>query len=135
MTGSRWQVVAAIIERDGRFLLGKRSPHKQSAPGVWHAVCGRVEPGESEGSALEREVREETGLSVRAIEKVHEADTRDGRARMHWWVAQPLDELPAHLAQDEHTELRWVSVEEMRALSPTFPEDIELFARWAERAR
>jgi 8-oxo-dGTP diphosphatase len=130
MTHSRYLVVAALIERDGRFLLGKRSAHKQSAPGVWHAVCGRVELGESEQSALSREVSEETGLAVRVREKIAEADTRDGLARIHWWVAEPLDDRPAQLLQDEHSELRWVSLEEMWALSPVFPEDLHLFEAW-----
>lgn len=126
-------MVAALLERGGCFLLGKRSPHKQSAPGVWHAICGRVEPGESQAAALEREVMGETALAVRALDIVHEADTRDGRARIYWWTARILDERPARLAQDEHTELRWFSVSELRQLSPLFPEDLELFERWAAR--
>ncbi len=43
------------------------------------------------------------------------------------------DDRPARLLQDEHTELRWLSVEEMRGLPDVFPEDIELFARWQAR--
>ena len=122
-------VVAAVIERDGRYLLGKRSPSKPSAPGFWHAICGRVEVGESESEAVQREVLEETGLLVRAVRQVWQADTRDAAARIHWWRAQPLDERPAQLLQDEHTELCWVTVREMRELDPVFPEDLRLFAR------
>ena len=29
------QVVAAVICRDNKFLLGKRATHKKSAPGYW----------------------------------------------------------------------------------------------------
>lgn len=129
MTDSKLHVVAAIIGRDGRFLLGKRSAAKRSAPGVWHAVCGRVEPGESEVDAIQREVLEETGLWVRAVDKVWQADTRDGTARIHWWRVETLDARPARLLQDEHSELRWVNVPEMRELHPVFLEDVELFAR------
>jgi 8-oxo-dGTP pyrophosphatase MutT (NUDIX family) len=78
---------------------------------------------------VEREVREETGLRVRATECVWQADTRDGTARIHWWRVQALDERPAELLQDEHSELRWVNLAEMRRLQPVFEEDIELFAR------
>jgi len=106
MSDSRLHVVAAIIERGGRFLLGKRSAAKRSAPGVWHAVCGGVEPGESEVDAVQREVWEETGLLVRAVAKVWQADTRDGTARIHWWRVETLDARPARLLQDEHSELR-----------------------------
>ena len=129
MANAKLLVVAAVLERDGRFLLGKRSLSKSSAPGIWHALCGRVEVGESEAEAVQREVQEESGLLVRAIVQVWQADTRDGTARMHWWRVQTLDERQALLLQDEHTELRWVSVREMRDLDPIFTEDIELFAR------
>jgi 8-oxo-dGTP pyrophosphatase MutT (NUDIX family) len=129
MSDAKQLVVAAVIEREGRFLLGKRNLTKRSAPGFWHALCGRVEPGESEAEAVQREVLEESGLRVRATEQVWQADTRDGIARMHWWRVQTLDERPAQLLQDEHTELRWVSVQEMRELDPVFTEDVELFAR------
>ena len=118
MSDAKQLVVAAIIEHGGRFLLGKRSLTKQSAPGFWHALCGRVEPGESEAEAVQREVLEESGLRVCAIEQVWQADTRDGIARIYWWRVQALDERPAQLLQDEHTELRWVSVSEMRDLAP-----------------
>lgn len=127
-------VVAAVIERGGRFLLGKRSTNKQSAPGVWHAVCGRVESGESEAEGVQREVFEETGLSVRALERVWQADTRDGTARIHWWRVQLLDDRPAQLLEHEHSELRWVTAREMRDLDPVFADDVELFARLSSEA-
>lgn len=48
----------------GRLLLVLRGhdPHR----GRWSLPGGRVEAGESPERAIEREVREETGLSVRA---------------------------------------------------------------------
>ena len=44
-------VVAAVLERDGRFLLGKRNAHKKAA-GYWCPICGGVEPGEPCGHLL-----------------------------------------------------------------------------------
>lgn len=122
------QVVAAIIERGGRVLFGKRSPQRLAAPGYWCPVSGRIEPGESQAEAVVREVREEVGLGVRAVRKVGECDTHDGTALIHWWLAEPLDEAPAELLGDEHTELCWVTVEEMRRLEPAFAEDVEIIA-------
>ena len=122
-------VVAAILESEGRFLFGKRSAHKSSAAGYWCPICGRVEPGESQAAAVEREVREEVGLDVRAIEKVAECDTRDGKALMHWWRVSLLDDAPARLANDEHTELGWYSLAELRRLEPVFLEDVAILER------
>lgn len=135
MKAERVTVVGVVIERAGRFLVGKRSLHKTSAPGVWHAVTGRVEAGESQAAAVVREVAEETGLSCAPCEKVGEAITRDGSACIHWWRVALLDDHEAVLLGDEHSELRWVSVEEMRRLEPIFPEDVEMFARLSEPAR
>jgi 8-oxo-dGTP diphosphatase len=50
-------------DREGRLLLVQRA----NAPGQgqWSVPGGRVEPGEDDAAALEREMREETGLAVR----------------------------------------------------------------------
>lgn len=122
-------VVAAIIERQGRFLFGRRSPHKLSAPGYWCPISGRIEPGESQAAAVEREVAEEVGLRVRALQKVAECDTHDGSAVIHWWSCEPLDDAPARLANDEHTELAWCSIGELKELTPVFHEDVRIIER------
>lgn len=133
MQRSQLQVVAAIVEREGRFLVGKRSPHKQSAPGYWCPISGCVEAGESQAEAVTRELREESGLAAVALEKVAQCDTRDGTALIHWWLVALLDDAPARLANDEHSELRWVTIEELRRLDPVFEEDLEIFTRVAGR--
>jgi 8-oxo-dGTP pyrophosphatase MutT (NUDIX family) len=132
MSGMKIDVVAAVIEREGRFLLGKRSAHKTKAPGYWCPISGRVEPGESPAEAVVREVHEETGLAAQALEKVAECDTHDGSAVIHWWRVQVPPEAPARLANDEHSELVWVTPEEMRRLDPVFAEDVAIFERVAE---
>jgi 8-oxo-dGTP pyrophosphatase MutT (NUDIX family) len=126
-------VVAVILERDGRFLLGKRSPHKLQAPDYWCPISGHLEAGESQAAAVVREVLEETGLRVAALDCVARCDTHDGRAVMHWWRVQPLDAAPAFLANDEHSALGWFSPEELRKLAPVFEEDIEILLQAAAR--
>jgi len=57
--------VGAVITRDsGELLLVKRG--REPEAGRWSLPGGRVEAGESDQVALVREVREETGLMVRA---------------------------------------------------------------------
>lgn len=132
MQPGKRDVVAAIVERDGRYLFGKRSAHKRSAPGYWCPICGSIEAGERQAEAVVREVREETGLSVRALGKVAECDTHDGSALIHWWRVLPIGAEPARLANDEHSELGWFTLEELRRLSPVFLEDVAIIERAAQ---
>ncbi|MGY1740737.1 MULTISPECIES: NUDIX domain-containing protein [unclassified Blastococcus] len=57
-------VGAVVHDAAGRLLLIRRGT--EPGRGRWSVPGGRVEPGESPAAAVEREVREETGLAVRA---------------------------------------------------------------------
>jgi 8-oxo-dGTP diphosphatase len=57
-------VGAVIKDEAGRLLLIRRG--HEPGKGLWSIPGGRIEPGESDESALMREVREETGLDVTA---------------------------------------------------------------------
>jgi 8-oxo-dGTP diphosphatase len=59
------RVAAAVILRpDGQVLLAQRPPGKAYA-GYWEFPGGKFEPGESPRAALDRELFEELGLTVR----------------------------------------------------------------------
>ena len=56
--------VMALVRREGEILLG-RSPH--FPPGMYSALAGFVEPGETLEQCLAREVEEEVGVQVSGI--------------------------------------------------------------------
>lgn len=120
------QVVAAVIKKQNKFLLGKRSLTKKSAPGYWCPVSGGIEAGETEQEAVVREVFEEVDLVVKANRKLSAFDTRDKSAVIHWWLVDIISG-ESILKNDEHSELGWFSVAEMELLDNVFSEDIELF--------
>ena len=78
MAVQRIPCVGAVIKDDtGRLLLIRRG--HEPAAGLWSIPGGRIEPGESDASALVREVLEETGLTVVAGRLLCEVE-RPGQA-------------------------------------------------------
>ncbi len=61
------KVVAALIEKDGKYLIARRAYGNEEVVGKWEFPGGKVEPGEDEMSAIEREIKEEFELEVKAI--------------------------------------------------------------------
>ena len=57
------RVVAAVIERDGQYLITQRRP-TAVLPLLWEFPGGRVEDGETDADALRREVRHRLGVEV-----------------------------------------------------------------------
>ena len=61
-------VLGAIMTPDGRFLITRRVATKQWAPGAWEISGGGVLSGETSREAVNREIREETGIDVSGCE-------------------------------------------------------------------
>ncbi|HQK20112.1 MAG TPA: NUDIX domain-containing protein, partial [Polyangiaceae bacterium] len=55
------RVVAAVVENNGRYLITQRRP-TAVLPLMWEFPGGRVEPGETDTAALQREVRHRLGV-------------------------------------------------------------------------
>ena len=59
-------VVAALIKKDNKILIARRSTVDESLLGKWEFPGGKVEPGENEYQAIEREIKEEFELNIHA---------------------------------------------------------------------
>jgi 8-oxo-dGTP diphosphatase len=57
------RVVAAVVERDGKYLITQRRP-SAVLPLLWEFPGGRVEDGETDADALRREVKHRLGVDV-----------------------------------------------------------------------
>ena len=57
------EVVAAVIERDGRYLITRRLQDTHLA-GLWEFPGGKLHDGETPEAALIRELKEELGIDV-----------------------------------------------------------------------
>ena len=128
-------VGALFIRPDGKVLLGLRVLSKKVWPGHWETIGGHVEDGESLEEALIREVQEETGVTpsrFRLIATVRERQPEIyGNALHHIYAVTGWQGgEPANIC-DEHSELKWFSVGEMRGLKDIVDPD---YVRFAEQA-
>ena len=110
-------VLAAVIERDGRFLVTRRLKGTHLS-GYWEFPGGKCEAGESHEACLARElveelaVRADVGAELLVTEHAYPART----VRLHFRRCTISGEPQPLLGQ----EMRWVTREGMRSLE--FPE-------------
>lgn len=111
------------FDADGRVLLVRRGQPPNHD--VWSVPGGRIEPGEAAADAAAREVGEETGLVVRAVELVAAVDwierTDGGTLRVHYVILDYLVEVVGGelRAGDDAAEARWVDPDELARLRVT----------------
>ena len=120
--------VVAIIQKEDAFLFIKRSNYIDTAAGYWCPVSGRLEENETQIEALEREVMEEDGLSVKALEKICEIPSHNNQFKLHFWTTEIISG-EASITSNEATDFRWVTLEQMKQLDPVFEEDIQVFEK------
>ncbi len=60
--------VSVIIVKDGKVLMGKRK--NAHGAGMWSFPGGHLEFNEEIEACVKREVREETGISIKNIRKL-----------------------------------------------------------------
>jgi mutator protein MutT len=106
----RMAVGAVVVDR-GRVLLVRRG--HEPAKGNWSLPGGALELGESLTDGVVREVREETGLTVKPVELVELLDRihREGeRVRYHYVIADYLCRVVEGemLAASDADAVRWV---------------------------
>lgn len=120
--------VGAIVLQEGALLMVRRG--REPAKGLWSVPGGKVERGEYLSVALEREVKEETGLNVVAGElagffEVIGEDTH--YVVMDFVATCEGDAEPT--PSDDAEEVRWVPLDEIRTLECT-PRFVELLTAW-----
>jgi ADP-ribose pyrophosphatase len=112
--------IGAVVFKNNEVLLVRRG--KAPSQDLWAIPGGKVRLGESLKQAAEREIKEETGIMIRAREPVFtfdhvEYDEHD-RIRFHYVI---VDLIADYLAGqptpgDDALEARWVSPGELKRL-------------------
>ena len=119
-------VVAAIIRRTSKILITRRF-HNVHLPGYWEFPGGKVEANESLEAALEREIREELGLTIRVDDEYFRVEhTYPSRSvRLHFFNCSVLDGEAKPL---QVADMRWVEAGELHQFQFP-PADEELIKR------
>jgi 8-oxo-dGTP diphosphatase len=110
-------VTAAVIETDGRVLIGKRMAGRFS--GRWEFPGGKIEEGETPEECLTRELREELGIEARIgaffLSTIH--------SYSHVTIellTYRAEILSGAISLHDHTEVRWVAKTDLQDYD--FPE-------------
>jgi mutator protein MutT len=115
-------VTAAVLERDGAFLVTRRQAGTHLA-GSWEFPGGKCHDGESLEICLKRELREEldidADIGLEIFTTTH--DYEDRRVELHFLECRTSDEPAAALGQ----EMQWLPRAHLSALEFP-PADAEL---------
>lgn len=123
-------VITAIIVKNGKFLITRRSPNKKRFPGMWTVPGGKLEtddyinlPKETKDywynileKVLKREVMEEVGLKIKNIEYVTSLATvhGDGNPSLVISAMADYDSGEIKLQEEETDKYEWVTLAEAK---------------------
>jgi len=124
-------VITAIVVKDGKYLITRRSPSKKRFPGMWTVPGGKLETNDylqlSKDTehywynvlerTLEREVKEEVGIEINHIEYVTSLATihTDGSPSLVISCMADYVSGDIQLQTEESDKYAWVSLEEARS--------------------
>jgi 8-oxo-dGTP diphosphatase len=112
--------VGAMVFKDNKVLLIRRA--KPPAQGLWALPGGSVNLGETLQQAAEREIFEETGITIMATKPVFTFDLiekdENNRVRFHYIIIDLLADYISGTPQagDDAEEVRWVLSEDLKSL-------------------
>ena len=123
-------VITAIVVKNGKYLITRRSPNKKRFPGMWTVPGGKMEtsdylqlPKDTEHywynvleRTLRREVKEEVGIDIDHIEYVTSLATvhADGSPSLVISCMADYTGGAITLKPDESDQYMWVSLEEAK---------------------
>jgi ADP-ribose pyrophosphatase len=112
--------VGAIVFKENNVLLVLRG--KPPSQNLWSIPGGSVKLGETLQKAAEREIREETGLNIRAREPIYTFDVVDrdenGTVRYHYVIVDLLADYVGGTLRpgDDALDVRWVSPKALKKM-------------------
>ena len=118
------EVVAAIIHHDGAYFATQRGYGEFE--GMWEFPGGKIEPGESQETALKREIQEELGVDITIGELLctTEYDYPTFHLTMHCYLCSVAS---GEIELREHKSAQWLTAETLDTVE-WLPADREIIA-------
>lgn len=120
-------VVAAIIEKDGKILIAQRDNSSDQA-GLWEFPGGKVDANESQPQALVRELQEELGIIAHVGSYVASNQWQQSERIicLHAWRVESFTgDVQLHC----HSAFIWITPQQARDY-PLAPADLPLLERY-----
>jgi mutator protein MutT len=118
------RVLAAVLEKDGRWLIAKRKKGDRFA-GLWEFPGGKLEQGEVPEACLVRELSEELGIRVRVGARLGTVRYSSSDFAIEL-TAYRASILGGSLQLQDHEEIRWVTPSEIGRFGLTEPDRLLL---------
>ena len=106
------KVVAALIMKDGKILIAKRITGNKDVIGKWEFPGGKVEENETEKQAIEREIKEEFDILVRAEKFITNVISKDKKSEidLKLYLCKYID---GKIKLNDHSEYKWVDKDDI----------------------
>lgn len=105
-------VVAALIQKNDKYLIARRSTGDPNVLGKWEFPGGKVKQDEDEKKAIEREIKEEFELNIKAkqflINKICKYPTKTVDLRLY-----ECEYLSGEFNLHDHSEYAYVTKDEL----------------------
>jgi len=108
-------VVVALIHRDKKILIARRSVTKSTFAGRFECIGGHLDPNEKLEEGLKREVQEEIGCEI-VVGQLVDAFTyisEDTFKVELAYLCQLADGQEPKLNPDDHSEFKWIRSDEI----------------------
>lgn len=113
-----YSITTAVIKYKDKFLIGKRSTTKKFVPNKWEFISGFLDKPISAEEIIIEELKEETKLAGKLIKTAIPYSFTDEEGR---WIVIPflieVKENKFKINKKDHSELKWVSLEELKSYS------------------
>lgn len=110
-------IVAAVIKKENKFLCLQRNYSKYDYISFkYEFPGGKIEEGESEQSALKREISEELNIEIQIINKIVSInhDYPDFSITMHCYLCELLNN--NEITLNDHVDYKWLAKEQLNSV-------------------